>query len=160
MRLLYDDDQPFVGSFALFRRLRGSEEEWLLVDDGQSGMLRLIESERKAPDTFRSCLFSAIESELGLSRKSDFIISGLSRAHHQAPVEWPDTQRVKWVVVQFFPVDAYGPAPEQQLAERPNLQWISMAEVAAGRSHSGMPICPRQRLLIERADILPPHIRV
>ena len=151
-------DEPFVGSIALVSRFLEKQEQWLTVWDDGNGVYRLIDARRKSAESFRSCLHAEIETELGLSRKRDFLISGLSRAHHQAPIEWPDLEAPQWYVVQFFQVVLYGKQSRAAVERLANVRWQSLNEISAGRTVDGRPFCPKQRTLIERADILPASV--
>jgi hypothetical protein len=146
---------PFIGSIALVRRMAGDEEEWLALWDDVVAAYRLVQAERGEGESYRDCLAAAIEAELGLEHR-DYIISGLSRAHYQAPVEWPGAQFPQWVLVQFFMVELYGARSREKLAAAPGLRWLSMREVAQGRTSEGDPVWDRQRILFERAGIIPP----
>lgn len=145
---------PFIGSIALVRRLAGDQEEWLALWDAKRAAYRLAQAERAAGETYRSCLDAAIEDAFGLQNR-DYIVSGLSRAHYQAPVEWPGEASPQWVLVQFFMVELYGASGREQIARAPGLRWLSMQEIARGRTAEGDPVDERQRLLFERAGIIP-----
>jgi len=147
--------KPFVGSIALVRRLAGDAEEWLALWDEEADQYRLPQAQRSEGESFRTCLIETLETCLQLDRKSDFIIAGLSRAHFQAPIEWPDEEYPQWVIVEFFAVDLYGKQSRQQVEQLPGVRWLSLREVARGVTCDADLICPRQRTLIERADILP-----
>ncbi|MDB4638239.1 NUDIX domain-containing protein [bacterium] len=110
-------------------------------------------------ETFRDCLHKSLEAELGLNPTKDYIISGLSLAHHQAPVEWPGEETPQWVIVQFFPIQLYGQAARDKVSRLPNVQWLTLSEIAKGCSADGKPFDMKQRLLIERADLIPAYLK-
>lgn len=148
-------DAPFVGSFAMLRRQTGDVEQWLTIWDPVRNVFRLIEATRGS-DSFRTCLHEAIEDELELDR-NDYLISGYSAAHHQAPIEWPDAAVPQWVVVEFFPVDLYGSQSAAKVERMEHTRWFSLSEIARGRTAEGDVFCQLQRQLIHRAQILPPE---
>jgi len=150
---------PFVGSIAFFRRYVDDVEEWLTFWDEDRRHYRLIQAARTEGESYRSCLHSEIEAMTGLSRQRDYLISGMSVAHHQAPIVWPDTLDSQWVIVQFFPVQLYGENARQIVDALPGTRWMTLSEIFAGQAADGQPFDPRQHHLIERADILPAHIR-
>jgi hypothetical protein len=151
--------EAFVGSFAMVRRHTDHGEQWLTVWDEHRKTFRLIESRREPPHTFRTCLDDAIEEDLELDRKRDYLVSGYSSAHHQAPIEWPGIDQPQWVVVEFFPVDLYSKRAAGMVEELPHVRWFTLSEIAKGSSADGDKFCPLQHLLIHRADILPPRYR-
>jgi hypothetical protein len=151
--------EPFVGSLAFFRRVVDDVEEWLTFWDDDRQHYRLIQSARGEGETYRSCLHNEIESVTGLSRDRDFIISGLSVAHHQSPIAWPDGSEPQWVIVQFFPVQLYGENARRTVDRLGSARWMTLSEIFAGRTTDGEPFDPRQHHLIERADIIPAHIK-
>jgi hypothetical protein len=157
---MYSDHGSFVGSIAMIRRYVEEQEQWLCIWDPSRTAFRLIEARRGENENFRSCLDDAIETDTPLSRKSDYLISGLSRAHHQAPIEWSGNDVPHWVVVQFFIVDLYGKKSEGRIQSAQNTRWWTHAEIARGFSSDGNRFCERQKVLIARADILPPWIKV
>lgn len=146
---------PFVGSIALVRRIVDETEEWLALWNEEAEVYRLPQAPRTEGETFRTCLIEALETCLQLDRKSDFLIAGLSRAHFQAPIEWPDEEYPQWVIVEFFAVDLYGKQSWRRVEQLPGGRWLSLREISRGVTCDADPICPRQRTLIERADILP-----
>ncbi len=148
----------FVGSIALVRRLVGESEEWLGIWDETSGTFRLPHANRGEHETFRSCLHAVIEEELELNRKNDYIISGLSRKHFQAPIEWPGETVPQWVIVEFFTVDLYGRTSRAAVDRLPNVRWISLREMARGWTSDGYRICDHHQTLIRRADLLPASV--
>lgn len=150
---------PFVGSMALVRRNVAGDERWLAVWDQQAGVLRLPLARRGESDTYRTCLHQVLEDLLGLDRSRDYLISGLSRGHFQAPIEWPGELQPQWVIVEFFAVDLYGSQSRDRLERLPHTCWLTMSEIARGATDAGDPICERQRTLIERADLLPAAYR-
>lgn len=150
---------PFVGSIAFFRRYTEDVEEWLTFWDEERQHYRLIQSVRAEGETFRTCLHTEIESVTDLSRERDYIISGLSVAHHQAPIVWPDTLESQWVIVQFFPVLLYGQSSRRSVEQNPRVRWMTLREIHAGQTSDGKLFDPRQHYLIERSDIIPAHIK-
>jgi hypothetical protein len=157
---LYDETEPFVGSIGLVRRYDGDAEFWAAIEDKDRKMVRLPECRRDESGSFKDSLTGEIERCLPLSRKSDFIVSGHARSHHQAPIQWPDSQTIVWVIVQFIIVDLYGRKAEGKLAARTDLTWMSMGEIAEGQTRLRKPLCPRQRHLIDRAALLPPEFEI
>lgn len=151
--------EPFVGSLAFFRRYTDDVEEWLTFWDDDRQHYRLIQSNRGEGESYRSCLHDEIESVTGLSRQRDYIISGLSVAHHQTPIVWPDTLESQWVIVQFFPVQLYGENARRAVDRLAGARWMTLREIFAGRTSDGEPFDPHQHHLIERADIIPAHIK-
>ena len=103
-----DAIELFVGSIAFFRRYTEDVEEWLTFWDEDRRCYRLIQAIRTTGTTYRTCLHDEIESMTGMSRERDYIISGMSVAHHQAPIVWPGEPVPQWTIVQFFPVQLYG----------------------------------------------------
>lgn len=152
-------DRPFVGSIALVRRLVADEEEWLAVWDDQAGAFRLPMARRHEGESYRECLHPALQEILGLDRTRDYVISGLSRAHFQSPIEWSGEPQPQWVIVQFFAVDLYGGQSEALIEQLPGARWLTMSEIARGVTSTADPICQRQRILIERTDLLPAAYR-
>lgn len=152
-------DRPFVGSIALVRRFVADDEQWLMVWDERAGAFRLPIARRGEGESYRECLHAALEETLGLDRTRDYVISGLSRAHFQAPIEWPDEPQPHWVIVQFFAVDLYGRESEAIIEQLPGARWLTMSEIARGVTSTADPICQRQRILIERTDLLPAAYR-
>lgn len=139
----------------MFRRYVDEAEQWLTVWDADRNAYRLIEALRES-ESFRTCLHDAIEDELDLDR-NDYLISGYSAAHHQAPIEWPGESVAQWVVVEFFPVDPYGRKAEGKVEQVEYSRWFTLSEIARGRTAEGDAFCGMQRLLIHRAQILPPE---
>jgi hypothetical protein len=152
-------DRPFVGSIALVRRFVADDEQWLAVWDERAGAFRLPIARRGDVESYRECLHATLEEALNLNRSRDYVISGLSRAHFQAPIEWPDEPLPQWVIVQFFAIDLYGRESEAIVEQLPGARWLTMSEVARGVTSTGHPICPRQRILIDRTDLLPAEYR-
>ena len=150
---------PFVGSIAFFRRYTDDVEEWLTFWDEERQHYRLIQAVRSEGESFRTCLHAEIESITGLSRERDYIISGMSAAHHQAPIVWPETLESQWVIVQFFPVQVYGENAWSIVGRLAGARWMTLSEIHAGQTADGKPFDPRQHHLIERADIIPAHIK-
>ena len=146
---------PFIGSIALLRRIAGEDEEWLAIWDEELGCYRFPQAERGAGESYRSCLESAVAEAFGLDQRRDFLIAGLSRAHFQAPVEWPDSPAPQWVLMQFFPVELYGRHAVEVIGERRSVRWLTMQDVHRGWTDDGAAVSPRQCELIRRADIIP-----
>jgi len=155
-----DQKNPaFVGSLGIVRRFVDEEEQWLTIWDAKDSAYRLVQSTREESETFRDCLHKQLAFDLGLNPKKDYVISGLSMAHHQAPIEWPDECVPQWVIVQFFPVQLYGQAARNKVEQRSDVCWFTLPEIAEGRNSDGKPFHPKQLLLIERADLIPPHLK-
>lgn len=156
---LRQTDTPFVGSIALVRRIVAGDEQWLAVWDEQAGAFRLPMARRDEEKSYRTCLHTALEALLRLDRRRDYVIAGLSRAHFQAPIEWPGERQPQWVIVEFFAVDLYGGRSQERIERLPAACWLTMSELSRGVTGSGDPICERQRTLIDRADLLPAAYR-
>lgn len=155
-----DDDNPaFIGSLGIVRRFVDETEQWLMIRDEVEPFYRLIQSHRGEEETFRDCLHKDLAAELGLNPKKDYIISGLSVAHHQAPIEWPGEETPQWVIVQFFPVHLYGQTARDTISQLSHAQWFTLKEIAKGISNEGHRFDPKQLELINRADLIPPHIK-
>jgi len=148
--------RPFVGSMALLRRIIDEAEEWLAVWDDDSERYLFPQAERGDGETYRSCLEAAVATTFGLDQRRDFIISGLSRAHYQAPVDWGDDFPPQWVIVQFFPVELYGRRGAELIAGNDSLRWLALDEVYRGETRDGARIAYQQCELIRRADLIPP----
>lgn len=153
-------DASFVGSLAMVRRYEDDEQRWLTVWDEDRTAFRLIEARRVKPESFRSCLDDELEDCLELSRKTDYLISGFSHAHHQAPIEWPGCRQPQWVVVEFFPVDLYGKRAASIIESISDARWLTLREISLGVCSDGETFCEWQRTLIHRAEILPPQFRI
>lgn len=80
-------------------------------------------------------------------------------AHHQAPIEWPGEEIPQWVIVQFFPIQLYGNAAREKVEQLTNTQWLPLKDIAHGDSREGKLFDERQRILIERADLIPAHLK-
>lgn len=156
---LRQTDTPFVGSMALLRKIVAGDEQWLAVWDEQAGTFRLPMARREEGESYRTCLHTVLQGLLGLDRRRDYVISGLSRGHFQAPIEWPADPPPQWVIVEFFAVDLYGGRSQENIERLSGTCWLTMSEVARGVTGTGDPICQRQRTLIERADLLPAAYR-
>jgi len=155
-----DEQNPaFIGSLGIVRRYVDETEEWLTIWDEIEEVCKLIQADRTEEETFRDCLHKNLEAELSLNAKKDYIISGLSMAHHQAPIEWPGEETPQWVIVQFFPIQIYGQAARDKVDRLPNVQWLTLSEIAKGCSTEGKPFDEKQRLLIERADLIPAYLK-
>ena len=152
---LYDDSQPFVGAFALVRRYEGDTEQWLVLEDDERQILRLPEA-RRTGSSYRDALIEVIEADLSLSRKKHFLTSGHARRHHQAPIEWEDTGAIVWVVVQFIIIDLYGRDAETIIRDSGRTEWLTPEQFHACEQFEGISLCPRQRQLVKRADVVSP----
>lgn len=150
--------EPFIGSIGFLRRLVGEDEEWLGTWSNIADAFEFPQARRGPDETFRSCLPSAIESTFGLDRRSDFVVSGLSRAHIQAPIQWSDTDLPQWVIVEFFVADLFGEQSRKLVDQRVGARWVTLREVARGRTADGDLISSKQRELILRADLLPARL--
>ena len=153
-----DKNAAFIGSIGIIRRFVDENEQWLMIRDDFENTYRLIQADREENETFRDCLHKNLETELGLNPKKDYIISGLSMAHHQAPIEWPGEERPQWVIVQFFPIQLYGQSARDKITQHSTAEWISLADIAIDKSPNGYQFDLKQRELINRADLIPPHL--
>ena len=149
--------RPFVGSIALLRRIVDKAEEWLAAWDDESQRYVFPQAERGPGQTYRSCLEAAVATTFGLDQCRDFIISGLSRAHYQAPVDWGDDLPPQWVIVQFFPVELYGRRSAELVAGNDSVRWLALEEVFRGQTRDGARIAFQQCELIRRADLISPQ---
>ncbi|MBD3673858.1 MAG: hypothetical protein HUJ26_10070 [Planctomycetaceae bacterium] len=149
----------FVGSIGIVRRFINEVEQWLMIRDDELQVYRMIQSQREEGETYRECLHKNLIAELGLNPKKDYIISGLSMAHHQAPIEWPGEETPQWVIVQFFPVHLYGQKARDLIDQHPRIRWFTLTEIAQASPQEGYQFDSRQLELIERADIIPAHIK-
>ncbi|MCA9027754.1 MAG: hypothetical protein KDA86_21270 [Planctomycetaceae bacterium] len=146
---------PFIGSIALVRRFVNDAEQWLGVENTDGGVFELPQAARGKAETFRSCLDEALETTLGLRRQADYLISGLARAHYQAPVEWPGEIHPQWVIVEFFAVDLYGKKAAGIIDALSKVRWLSALELEKGSTTDRVPICTRQLQLMNAAHVLP-----
>lgn len=146
---------PWIGSIALVRRFVDEAEQWLSVKHVQRRVFELPQAARGTADTFRSCLDEALETTLGLTRQSDYLISGVARAHYQAPIDWPDQSLPQWVIVEFFAVDLYGKRAERIIDDLSDARWLSVSELQNGMTTDRVAICSRQVHLLKAAHVLP-----
>ncbi|MEZ6065670.1 MAG: hypothetical protein R3B90_08165 [Planctomycetaceae bacterium] len=144
----------FVGSIGLLRRMVDEEEEWLAEWDEFTSVYRFPLARRIEGTSYRSCLEPAVAESFGLDSRRDFIVSGLPKAHYQAPVEWAVDAPPQWVLVEFFPVELYGRSAVDKLARARTLRWLSGAELVAGSTADGAALDPYQCELIRRADVV------
>lgn len=151
--------EPFIGSIGYFRRFVDETEHWLCFWDDGLQEYHLLQARRLEGESFLTCLHQEIEGKTGLDRINDYIISGLSVAHHQAPIEWSDGEPPQWVIVQFFPIQLYGSRARYRVDSLVNARWFTLAEIAQGQSIDGKPLHRYQRALIERADLLPAYLQ-
>jgi hypothetical protein len=151
--------EPFIGSIGFFRTFVDGTEHWLCFSDDDRQQYHLLQARRQEGESFMSCLHQEIERMTGLDRSNDYIISGLSVAHHQAPIEWSDGEPPQWVIVQFFPIQLYGSRARSRVEHLENTRWFTLTEIAQGQTTDRKPFNRYQRALIERADLLPAYLQ-
>ena len=149
-------EAPFIGSIALLRQTADdATEQWLASWDDVDDCFSFPFAERGDQPSYRTPLLSAVGERFALDPSRDFLISGLSRAHFQAPIDWRGWQSPQWVVVQFFSVDLYGRDALPKIERQSQLRWVTPREVATQRTQDGSPLSQIQCELIQRDHLIP-----
>lgn len=144
--------ESFVGSLGLVRDSASPPSRWLLM---KRGHLEFIQAERLDGDSYRDCVVREITWALNLHRRKDCLVSSYSRLHLSRAIYVPSEDQEVWFEVEFFVADLYTEAARQSVADNPHVTWLTGAEVSAGRSSDGVPICERHSLLMAAAEVIP-----
>ena len=145
----------FVGAVALIRRDGEGGSEWYAKPHPARGCLALPEAVKLDGETYRESLLREIAWDAGLDGTRDFVASSAPRAHVQfLDGREGDPAAVLWVV-EFYLVELFRRG-RAKLADDAAAVWLKSADLRAGHA-GGVPLCPHQRTLLARADLLDEH---
>ena len=147
--------QSFVGAVALVRRDGEGGSEWLSRPHPGRKCLALPEAVKLEGETYRESLLREVAWDARLDAKRDFVLSSAPRAHLQfADGCETDDAATLWVV-QFYLVELFRRG-RAKLADDADAVWLKSTDLRAGGTDTAR-LCPHQRMLLERADLLDEH---
>lgn len=139
--------------FALVRKIEDDSTRWLVLKTADSE-IDLIHGPRLERESFRETATREVAWQLGLDRKSDFLVSTMATLNLEFEAVLPGTCQPQHVAVAFYPVDVYRSAVLQRLDADPKCLWLSSAELCHGTAPTGEQLHPVTRELINRFEIV------
>jgi NUDIX domain len=147
--------QQSFHSVALVKTNRGDSMAYLLRRTSSASSWQFIVGNRLEGESFRETAIREVAWQLQLDRNRDFIVSTMAQLSVESVETINCAGAQEHLAVAFYPVHIYRDAVLESLQSEPNLQWVSAADICAGKTPDGEDIDSRVVAWIKKWDILP-----
>jgi hypothetical protein len=146
--------EKVLRSVGLIQKFEKEHAKFLLKWQPERTQLNFVIGERLEKESFRESITREVSWQLGLDRKSDFLVSNMAQLSMEYSGTLPGTPEKRSIAVAFYLVHLYGKTARNKVGQLTTTQWITAAEICDGWTDLGVPIDPIAVHWINRWQIL------
>ena len=143
-------------SVALVQRAAGDKNRFLLRWQANRESWMFIVADRLNKESFRESIAREVAWQLGLKRKSDFLVSNMAQLSMEYVEETMPHETPRHVAVAFYNVHIYRRTVLESLDQTPDFRWLSAAEVCQGTTNDCQTIHPRIVNWLNKWEVVQP----
>ena len=142
-------------SVAFVKQTDGSQSKMLLSWRDNAKRLEFIVADRLEKESFRESVTREVAWQLGLDRKTDFLVSSMAQLTMEYFETQPDESQLH-IGVAFYNVHIYRQPILEKLTQESSNRWVSAAEICQGETSDGLTIHPRVVAWVNKWSIVQP----
>lgn len=146
--------ETFELSVPLIRTLGQSGLQWLLRLHGGDSQLRFLTVQRLEGESCRESVAREVAWELGLERKTDFLVSNMAQLNIDFIGVLPGQSASSCNRFSFYNVEIVRSSVLDKLANDPKNVWVTSGEICSGISQSGFPMDPYLTAIIRERGVI------
>lgn len=141
-------------SVPLIRTLGPSGLQWLMRLHAPHSQLRFLGVQRLEGESCRESVAREVAWELGLERKTDFLVSNMAQLNVDFIGVLPGQTTPSCNRISFYNVEVVRRSVLEKLESDSQNVWVSSSEICSGISQSGLPMDPYLTTIIRERGVI------